>query len=315
MGKNCIKAHWFYMINVILIFLIISTFQVTAHGEILKGIHDTIGGPQSDGFLYLTKTVGKNPDVLSSDFGFSTHPNDDYRKRPQLLKKIISFSASKKNKILTLSYHQCRPDIQEPCTFSSGVSNVDFTQDQWKEILTWNSPLNTLWQKQIKNLATFLLTLQEKNIIVYLRPYHESNLPLFWWADIKNPEHSIKLWKMLHRHLTDDYKLKNLKWVWSLSYHPKHIENLKQFYPGDEYVDLLGFDIYPPKRGADPNVSHAWQLLEKINNKKPKVLSEVSRLPSKMELQKYPWYYIVVWGDVMLRKENSKEEIVNFFQK
>lgn len=277
----------------------------------LKGMHDTIGGPQSYGLANLTKLTGKQAEVLSSDFGFSTHPNDDYRKRNILLEKFIALAP--KMKILTLSYHQCRPDIQEPCTFNTGISNVDFTDKEWKELLTWDSPLNKQWQKQIQKLAIFLSKLQEKNITIYLRPYHESNIPSFWWADVKMPSHSIELWKMLHRHLTLDYKLKNIKWVWSLSYHLKYLDNLKSFYPGDEYVDVLGFDIYPANKGVQPNFKKAWDYLNSISNTKPKALTEVSRLPLLNDLDKNSWIYVIPWGENMLRKENTREEIKNFY--
>lgn len=275
-------------------------------------MHDTIGGPQSDGLANLAKLSGKMPDVLSSDFGFSTHPNDDFRKRDELLKKFISLSP--KIKILTLSFHECRPDIQEPCTFNTGVANVDFTDKEWDELLTWNSTLNKLWQKQIKKLAEFIGALQEKNIIIYLRPYHESNIPNFWWANIKRPEYSIRLWKMLHKHLLEDYKLKNIKWVWSLSFHPMHLVNLKKFYPGDELVDVLGMDIYPPKKDQRPDFQRAWNLLNEISAGKPKALTEVSQLPNAKEMELNNWLYVIPWGENMLRKVNTIESIIKFYK-
>ena len=286
--------------------------SITIHAQTLKGMHDTIGGPQSYGLENITKLSGKMPEVLSSDFGFSTHPNDDYRKRDILLEKLIALNG--KIKIFTLSYHQCRPDIQEPCTFNTGVSNVDFTEAEWKQLLTWDSHLNKMWQKQIKRLAEFLQKLEAKKIVIYLRPYHESNIPSFWWADIKNPSHSIDLWRMLHKHLTVDYKLKNLKWVWSLSYHLKHLENLKAFYPGDEYVDVLGFDIYPANKGISPDFQKAWNYLMIISDKKPKALTEVSALPQEKDLLKNNWLYVVPWGENMLRKENSLEYLKKFYK-
>ncbi|MDO9182283.1 MAG: glycosyl hydrolase [Bacteriovorax sp.] len=299
------------MKKTILLFTYFSfALSFTLYAGTLKGIHDTIGGPQSSGLENLNK-MGKMPDVFSSDFGFSTHPNDDYRKRPILLDKFISLSA--KMKIMTLSYHQCRPDIQEPCTFNTGVANVDFTDAQWKELLTLNSPLNKQWQKQINNLGDFLTKLQNKNITIYLRPYHESNIPSFWWADIKNPKHSIDLWKMLHTYLTENYKLKNIKWVWALSYHTKYLTNLNSLYPGDEWVDVLGFDIYPTHANEFPEIKKAWDLLEHISLKKPKALTEVSRLPSLKDLAQNNWLYVVPWGENMLKKENTPEEIKAFY--
>jgi mannan endo-1,4-beta-mannosidase len=288
-------------------------FPLSLSSQTMKGMHDTIGGPQSNGLENMTKAGGHIPEVFSSDFGYSTHPNDDFRKRKDLLEKVLKLSSQVK--IITLSHHQCRPDIQEPCTFNTGVANVDYNDKEWEELLKWDSPLNKRWQKQIKPLADFIGKLNEKKITLYLRPYHESNLPLFWWSNIKKPQYSIALWKMLHKHLTNDYKLSNIKWVWSISYHPKHLDNLEKFYPGDEFVDVLGFDIYPPAKDSPPNFENAWNILEKISQKKEKALTEVSRLPASQDLKKHAWLYVVPWGEVMLRKENTIEDIKSFYQK
>lgn len=278
----------------------------------LKGMHDTIGGPQSSGFANLTKKNGHSPAAFSSDFGFSTHPNDDYRKRADLLDKILHLPSTVK--LITLSWHQCRPDIQEPCTFGTGVASVNFTDKEWQELLLWNSPLNKMWQKQIKILGEFLQKLQDKKIDIYLRPYHEPNIPNFWWTDIKNPQRSVELYKMLRKHLEEDYKLKNLKWVWSISYHPAYLENLQKFYPGDDFVDVIGVDIYPPKKGVSPDFTHAWTLLNSISKIKPKALTEVSKLPKEDDLKKHDWMYVIPWGENMLKQENTTEEIQAFFK-
>lgn len=298
--------------KLILLCALFSLLSITSVcSETLKGMHDTIGGPQSNGFENMTKLSGVAPSAFSSDFGFSTHPNDDYRKRKELLEKIVKLPPSVK--VITLSWHQCRPDIQEPCTFNTGVSGVDYSDKEWDELLKWDSPLNKAWQKQTKKLAEFLLQLKEKNITIYLRPYHESNLPLFWWSNIKKPAHSIALWKMLHKYLVEDHKLTNLKWVWSFSYHPKHLTDLQKFYPGDTHVDVIGVDIYPPKKESAPLFQEAWDLMNKISSR-PKALTEVSRLPDAKVLEKRPWLYVIPWGEVMLRNENKIENIKTFFQ-
>ena len=299
------------MIKTILLTYSIS-MTLTTHATTLKGMHDTIGGSQSNGFENITKLSGKSPEVLSSDFGYSTHPNDDYRKRKELLTKFKEMGP--KVKILTLSYHQCRPDIKEPCTFNTGVAAVDFSPKEWAELLTWDSPLNKLWQKQMSVLAEFLNELQKINITIYFRPYHESNIANFWWGDTKKPQHSAELWRMLHTFFTKTHKLTNLKWVWSISYHPKHLNDLKAFYPGDNYVDVLGVDIYPPKKNSPPEFAAAWNLLNAISPTKPKALTEVSQLPSSAELEKRAWQYVVPWGETMLRKENTTENIKEFYK-
>ncbi|MGZ3789947.1 MAG: glycoside hydrolase family 26 protein [Bacteriovorax sp.] len=299
-----------------LILLVLVFFQSCAHEKsslTLKGMHDTIGGIQSEGMLEVERISNSSVKVISSDFGFSTHPNDDYRKRNDLLKKFLNLSP--KMKIITLSYHQCRPDIDGPCAFGGGVANHFFNESEWDELLTWNSPLNKKWQLQMRELGEFISTLKKNGIKIYLRPYHESNIPLFWWSDIRRPDRSIALWKMLHRFYSEDMKLDNIIWVWAASFHPKHIDDLQKFYPGDEWVDVLGVDIYPPAKTSEPLFSAAWKVLKKISPNKPLALSEVSRLPSEDELKDHNWLYVVPWGISMLKRDNTLEEIRNFYGK
>lgn len=278
----------------------------------LKGIHDTIGGIQKDGSQEIEKLANSRVDVFSSDFGFSTHPNDDYRKRAELLKKILDLSHKKK--IITLSYHQCRPDIEGACSFDKGVANLFFNENEWKELLSWNSPLNKKWQKQMREMGDFISILKDHKTKIYLRPYHEPNIPLFWWSNINRPENFIALWKMLYKFYVEDMKLDNIVWVWSVSYHPKYLGEISKFYPGDNWVDVLGFDIYSPGKGKEPNFSDAWEILKEIAPNKPLALSEVSRLPSKEELRKHHWLYVVPWGITMLKRDNSNMEIQKFYK-
>lgn len=288
-------------------------FSPTTSFKTLKGMHDTIGGLQSEGGLQVEKISHTPVEVLSSDFGFSTHPNDDYRKRNDLLKKFIALGPQKK--IITISYHQCRPDIEGACAFEGGVANHFFNEGEWRELLTRDSPLNKKWKIQMRELGDFISSLKKNNIKIYLRPYHESNLPLFWWSDVKHPEHSVALWRMLHDFYVNEMKLDNIVWVWSIAFHPKHISEIKKFYPGDDMVDVLGVDIYPPAKNVEPLFSSAWSLLREVSTKKPLALSEVSRLPSKEELQRHDWYYVVPWGITMLKRDNTESEIGNFYKK
>ena len=76
--------------------------------------------------------------------------------------------------------------------------------------------------------------------IVY-RPFHEMNGHWFWWgSDNCTPDDYIKLYR-----LTVDYLqgkgLINLLFAWS----PDKIADFR-YYPGDDYVDILGLDVYEP---------------------------------------------------------------------
>ncbi len=290
----------------ILLFLLIAC----AHQpRTLSGMHDSVGGEQSQGFQWVSEYVKREPDVWSSDFGFSTHPNDSFRLRKELVKKAILMS--QKGKLITLSFHQCNPTLDEPCTFKEGVMKP-LSSKEWQELLTPNSELFLRWKKQMLVIADYLTTLQDQGVIVYFRPYHEANLPSFWWGNA-SPENFIKLWHQTYQLFTQEKKLHNLRWVFALSFHPKYWDKIQNLYPGTHYVDVLGVDIYPPTKDGQPDFLSAWEGLKKIDPNKPLALSEVSRLPSPQELQKHHWFYFVVWGKNMLLRDNNKEEILKSY--
>ena len=88
---------------------------------------------------------------------------------------------------------------------------------------------------------------------VIFRPFHEMNGDWFWWG---KPWCTTGEYKAMYR-LTVDYirneGVKNLLFAWS----PDAISGF-EFYPGDDYVDILGMDIYEP--GIDPAKSTAKML-------------------------------------------------------
>jgi len=213
--------------------------------------------------------------------------------------------------LITLSWHQCNPTLDEPCTFRDGVQKP-LAESEWKDLLRDGSALNTRWKEQLDRLAVYLKLFKDEKIPIILRPYHEANIPGFWWAH-SNPEYSKALWHHLRTYYTVHHNLTNLIWVWSVSFHPKYWARVWEYYPGDEMVDVIGVDIYPPTKTGRPNFETAWATLKNIAPSKPIALSEVSRLPPKSEINLRNWAYVVPWGANMLLRDNSNTEICSLY--
>ena len=269
------------------------------------GMHDTISGAQADGWERVAKLCDTQPQLWSSDFGFSHVPNDDLRGRDALFDKATRLAAQGVK--ITLSWHQCNPTLDEPCTFKDGVQKP-LSDAEWRALLTEGTPLNKRWKAQEDRLARVLGKLQKRGITVLLRPYHEANIPGFWWAS-DDASRSIALWRQLHRYFTDEHGLHNLQWVWSSSFHPRYWARVGDYYPGDEWVDIVGLDAYPPTKEGQPDYAQAWSSLKRIAPTKPLVLSEVSRLPTEQELREHAWGYVVPWGMDMLLRDNGLSDI------
>ena len=76
------------------------------------------------------------------------------------------------------------------------------------------------------------------------------NGDFFWWGmnaynnQQTNQVDYIALWQDLYNTLTYDYGLDNLIWTYSVIPHVDWNADVTAFYPGDDYVDLVGMDYY-----------------------------------------------------------------------
>lgn len=98
----------------------------------------------------------------------------------------------------------------------------------------------------IDRAAAFIASLKDSEgnpIPVIFRPWHENSGSWFWWGkDHSTPEEYIELWKMTRAGF-DARGIDNVVWAYSPD---KDLTREEYFstYPGDEYVDILGTDIY-----------------------------------------------------------------------
>ncbi len=114
--------------------------------------------------------------------------------------------------------------------------------------------LNDSMQIWIGTVADFIGNLRDaegQRIPVVFRPWHEHTGSWFWWGqDLCTPEQYKDLWKMT-RKVFDERGIDNVVWAYS----PDKVSSLEQYmerYPGDEYVDIFGADVYYfPDAGKD----------------------------------------------------------------
>lgn len=99
---------------------------------------------------------------------------------------------------------------------------------------TWE---NTFLEADIVNLANALKQFKDAGIPVIWRPFHEAAGGWFWWGT-GGGETYVKLWRWMFNKLVKEYKLNNLIWVWTTE------GNDDDWFPGDDYVDIIGRDIY-----------------------------------------------------------------------
>ncbi|MBE0338810.1 glycosyl hydrolase [Paenibacillus sp. 23TSA30-6] len=158
--------------------------------------------------------------------------------------------------------------------------------------------------RDIDVIAGQLKKLQDAKVPVLFRPLHEAEGKWFWWG-AKGPEPVKKLYILMHDRLTNKHKLNNLIWVWN-SVAP-------DWYPGDEYVDILSFDSYPQAGDYSPQIAKYEDLVTLGKDKKLVAMSENGPIPDPDLMKAYQahWSWFATWYGDFLRdgKQNSLEHL------
>ena len=118
---------------------------------------------------------------------------------------------------------------------------------------TWE---NKVFTEDLKNAAAYLKLLRDADIPVLWRPFHEAAGGWFWWG--KDAASFKSLWIAMFNYFKTE-GLDNLIWVWTTE------GNDADWYPGDQYVDIVGRDVYN-KETADC-VSEYTSIAEYYGNK------------------------------------------------
>ncbi len=256
----------------------------------------------------IYKLTGKYPGLWGGDFGFadSTHDIDNIKYRPLLVNEIKKQHA--RGSLITMTYHQANPVIGEPCQFEGGVVSK-LSDEQWDSLTTPGTDLYEAWRTQMDLLAEHLKQLQDEKIPILFRPYHEMNGGWFWWGKRTGEEGFVKLWKQLYHYYVDVHKLNNLIWVWAPD-KPSH--GLKEYYPGPDYVDIIGCDIYPSKDTLVVFRKEWYDQIVELAGDIPVALSEGSILPDSSVLEEQPrWAWFMGWGNMIF--QNPPERIKSFY--
>ena len=100
----------------------------------------------------------------------------------------------------------------------------------------------------LDNAATYFLTLKGtdgKAIPILFRPYHEFTGNWFWWCkNTTTPEQFKQLWKFTVNYF-EQKGVHNLIYVYNTSDSGVSTKaDFMEYYPGDEWVDIVSFDIY-----------------------------------------------------------------------
>ena len=162
-----------------------------------------------------------------------------------------------------------------------------------------------------KHLA-LLKPLADAGIPVLWRPLHEIDGGWFWWTCPSKPERTAELWRILFRETYAVHGYHNLIWVWSSSEKNPFrfgLEYRKKFYPGSQFVDIIGVDLYRwdyehtgtrKYWGGYASYRDLFEMVRCVDATKMVSLSECQALPNPSPAAKdagnfAPWLYAMPW--------------------
>ncbi len=149
--------------------------------------------------------------------------------------------------IVTASSHWANPAGK---TGTSDLCRGNLGREEaWEELLTEGSELNTIWKAELLSDARFLRALGDRGIPVLWRPLHEQNGNWFWFC-ITQQDYTLpgkymeRAWRYVYDLYENKLGLTNLIWVFAPNITNNVNCNSMYCYPGDDVVDIVGYDWY-----------------------------------------------------------------------
>lgn len=141
-------------------------------------------------------------------------------------------------------YSEFPVELKDGSTNFFGYTPNDLRGSVVRDIMP-GKKLNGLYTEYLDLICDYCAELNKKNVAIIWRPFHENSGGWFWWGSKScTPEEFIALWRYTYKYFTEEKNIHNLIWAYSPGSEYHSVEEYESRYPGDDYVDLLGFDMY-----------------------------------------------------------------------
>lgn len=289
-------------------------------------------------FEYIHEKTGKYPAIRGFDYLNEVNPL--YGGEDGTTDRMIDW-ANNKGGIVTASWHITVPknfagyNIGDAVDWANATYNPKETDFDTANVIVEGTKEYEYYQLCLKQLAEKIQKLQDANVPLIFRPLHEAeggggeNGSWFWWGKAGSAVYR-ELWKLTYKTLTEDYGLHNIIWEWN-SY---NFSTSANWYPGDEYVDIIGYDKYNctvynsdgtssvvHNDSAIPDIFYG--IMEKFNNAKMLAMAECDSFSTVENLttEKAGWLYFCPWydggeDDINFLSNplfNTEEDLINMY--
>lgn len=264
----------------------------------LCGSHNYSGSEAE--FTYIQDKTGEMPALRG--FDFMNYRGNGLEWDDACAERLIEWY-KEKNGIPALCWHWFSPgDIGKKAANSFYTESTTFSISK---ALTSGTEENKALLNDIEHMAGKFQQLEDAGVPVLFRPVHEAEGGWFWWG-AEGPEPCVKLYRLLYDKFTNEYGLNNIIWVWnSYAY-----DSSSKWYPGDDVVDIVGYDKYNAKDGL-PNgsaiASTFYSLVKLTNGNKLIAMSENDTIPQVSTLmnESAGWLYFCPWYGWWLTGEQN----------
>ncbi len=298
------------------------------------------GGPHGleTEFEYLKDLTGEYPAIRGFDYGNFCCPafgSDDGS-----TDRIIDWVKDKKG-IATASFHYNVPkdfasyEIGQKIDWAQTTYTAKDTDFSPSKAATPGTKENEYYMQGLKTLAKEFKELEAQGIPVLWRPLHEAegsggeSGSWFWWGR-EGSEAYKKLWIYTYETLTNEFDCHNLIWEWnSYNYEYSH-----DWYPGDAYVDIIGYDKYNCtdwstgtavlKHNDSAIGSTFYGIMDRYDSVKMVAMTENDSFSTVDNLlnEKAGWLYFCTWYDggsadtnfLSNPVFNTKEDTIEMYQ-
>jgi hypothetical protein len=229
--------------------------------------------------------TGKYPAISGHDFINESQNNGE-------VTKAINYWRD--GGIVTFMWHQGAPTVGEGYDASLG------TQPNFNNLFVSGTNENRELLSDYDRIAAHLKKLQDANVPVIWRPYHECSGGWFWW-DKNGGEGFQKLWRYMFDYFTKIKGLNNLIWFLGYDGSPDIAYN-----PGEGYYDLVGGDTY----GSGQPYANIFNSCRSIHgNSIPVALHECGTLPNPDQCQNQgvTWMWWMLWHTGHLSNHNQTD--------
>ncbi|HEX2396207.1 MAG TPA: glycosyl hydrolase, partial [Bacteroidales bacterium] len=276
-----------------------------------------ISGQTHDYYSQLKTVAGKSPMLRAGDFQHFTQGYPylwvngightyGYDGNDGTVNSLINwYNSSEKNGIVSMHWHWHDPlgdstSNVSTNTFYTDKSSFDIRRAVIPGTLEYNCVI-----RDIDSIAFQLKKFQAAGIPVLWRPLHEAGGGWFWWG-AHGAEPCLALWDILIDRLKNHHQLHNLIWVWSS---PE-----AGWYPGNDKVDMIGYDSYPGSFNYTNQKSMFDNLYMITRGEKLIAMTENGPIPDPDACISgdAPWLYFMSWSDLVI-SQNSEAHIKSVY--